>query len=321
MSVNDPPSISRLSKSVQGHGDQKFVPRLPIEALKRLANRSTRLTEIFSDISEAITSIPPYCLGYNTKTSQSSYYLGAMKPTKEEIAMVSRVLEDRLIYPENTRIRKTVDPQMTVFEVLIASIEKNKDVADIPLPLSGAVIRLVFGDHMNELTEVCSSLRQAINHASNEKQKKYLAQLIRSFESGSLDDYRAAQFTWIEDKSPRIENIFGFVEPYRDPYGIRAEFEGLVAVNDPEETDMLRELVQRSSTFIKRLPWARTYQDENDGKGPFEKELFEPPDFSSINGKRPHLLKFCANLYLALAYCSSIIFPGINLPNVRHMPS
>ena len=82
---------------------------------------------------------------------------------------------------------------------------------------------------------------------------------------------------------PRVENIFGYVEPYRDPYGIRAEFEGLVAISDPEETRALTKLVEHSATFIRRLPWADGDSLENDGKGPFEKALFEPPDFTSIH--------------------------------------
>jgi dipeptidyl-peptidase-3 len=42
--------------------------------------------------------------------------------------------------------------------------------------------------------------------------------------------------------------------------------------------------VQKSSIFIRRLPWA-VGSDENDGKGPFEKELFESPDFTSLHSK------------------------------------
>ena len=82
--------------------------------------------------------------------------------------------------------------------------------------------------------------------------------------------------------SSDLENIFGFVEPYRDPYGTRAEFEGLVAISDTEETKALTKLVENSATFIKKLPWAEGTK-ENDGKGPFEKALFEPPDFASIH--------------------------------------
>ncbi|PON27672.1 dipeptidyl-peptidase 3 [Trichoderma gamsii] len=127
--------------------------------------------------------------------------------------------------------------------------------------------------------------------------RSVISAYIESFETGSLDAYRKSQRLWVRDKAPRVENIFGFVEPYRDPQGVRAEFEALVAIADDKETLLLTKLVDNSARFIRWLPWATP---KNDGKGPFEKSLFEPPDCSSIH---------------ALAYCSSIIFPGINLPN------
>jgi dipeptidyl-peptidase-3 len=108
-----------------------------------------------------------------------------------------------------------------------------------------------------------------------------LSQYIESSRTGDLEVYRNSQRTWITDKSPHVENILDFVEPYRDPYGIRVEVEGLVAIMDLEETSTLTKLVESSSIFIKRLPWART--DENDGKGLFENALFEQPDSTSIH--------------------------------------
>lgn len=102
-----------------------------------------------------------------------------------------------------------------------------------------------------------------------------------------------------------MENIFGFVENHRDPSGARAEFESVVTIPDREETSVLTRLVQQSSVFIKQLPWTEGFSD-NQGKGPFKKNLFEPPDLTSIH---------------ALANCSNTIFRGINLPNyngIRH---
>ena len=138
-----------------------------------------------------------------------------------------------------------------------------------------------------------------MQYAANPCQRLFLSQYQQSFQSGDLGLYKESQKTWIRDTAPSVENIFGFVEPYRDPYGIRAEFEGLVAISDQGETALLTKLVESSSKFIRQLPWTTGFS-ENNGKGPFEKALFEPPDFTSIH---------------ALAYCSSIIFGGINLPN------
>ncbi|KAK4033925.1 dipeptidyl peptidase III [Parachaetomium inaequale] len=276
-----------------GSGDQKFIPDLGDEVLRTLAATSPRLTELYRDISTSIHTRPPFSLGYPSDTSQSTYYLGNI--TEQEIAMVSRVLEQNSIFPENTRVQKADDG--VDFEVLLASVQMRGTLQTFPLPDGKGSVRLIQGDHSAELERICAELAEATHYAANELQRDSLRAYIESFQTGSLEAYRDSQRIWVRDKGPRVENIFGFVEPYRDPHGIRAEFEGLVAIADDDETRLLAKLVEHSAKFIRRLPWATP---ENDGKGPFEKSLFEPPDFSSIH---------------TLAYCSSIIFPGINLPN------
>lgn len=163
-------------------------------------------------------------------------------------------------------------------------------------------------------------MSDAVKYAANDHQRDLLRLYIGSCSTGSLDTYRDSLRVWVKDKAPRIENIVGFVEPYRDPAGMRSEFEGLVAIADDEETALLARLAENSSKFIRRLPWITPGSQENAGKGPFEKELFEPPDFSSIHSKSclstPVKLPERGADCVALAYCSSIIFPGINLPNV-----
>jgi dipeptidyl-peptidase-3 len=185
------------------------------------------------------------------------------------------------IFPENTRIRKITSDKTPTFEVLQASIEKDAEVEDYPLVGSTVMVRLVRGDHSEELELICSALSEASKYAANDTQKLFISQYIESFTTGSLDAYRESQRSWIIDMSPRVENIFGFVEPCRDPCGIRAEFEGLVAITDNKETKALLKLVEHSTQFIRLLPWASTM---NDGKGPFEKALFEPPDFTCLHG-------------------------------------
>lgn len=227
--------------------------------------------------------MPPFGLGYPSDTAQSAYYLGETTITQEEISAVSRALENHGIFPENTRIQKVSSHKTHTFEVLRASVEHSTQPSVLELPTLGATMNIKCGDHSEELTKICNSLSEAKKYAANEKQEQFLSYYIESFRTGDLEAYRNSQRTWITDKSPRVENIFGFVEPYRDPYGIRAEFEGLVAIMDLEETSKLTKLVEGSGTFIKRLPWAGG--NENNGRGVFEKALFEPPDFSSIHCK------------------------------------
>jgi dipeptidyl-peptidase III len=259
------------------------VPLISPDVLDKVAERTPRLRELYDEVREAMFAIPPYGLGFPSHRAQSAYYPGSDTISEAEIALVSRALEEHSILSENTRIRKTVNQQNPTFTVLQASIDRDAYPVEILSPDLKGTIRIQRGDHSDELSKICSCLTEAIRYAANDTQQLFLSQYIKSFQTGSLDIYRESLRTWIKDKGPRVENIFGFVEPYRDPYGIRAEFEGLVGIADIEETKDLMKLVEHSHTFIKRLPWAQG--DENDGKGPFEKALFDPPDFTSIHSE------------------------------------
>lgn len=206
--------------------------------------------------------------------------------TPEEIARVSKLMEENSIFPENTRVQKreNSDGNFT-YNVLLASVESDENKEHRVFELeTGETVRIVRGDHSAELDEICKSLLVASEYAANSTQVKFLKEYVASFTTGDLETYRESQRTWVKDLTPSVENIFGFVEPYRDPFGVRAEFEGLVAISHPEETKTLANLASQSAKFIRRLPWAHGWS-ENDGKGPFEKALFEAPDFTSIHSE------------------------------------
>ncbi|KAJ5703242.1 dipeptidyl peptidase III [Penicillium malachiteum] len=173
-------------------------------------------------------------------------------------------------------------------------------VAESQLDADGldAVILVEPGDHSIELSKICSALSEAVKYAACDKQASLSHQYIGSFKTGNLEAYRESQKIWVTDVSLRVENILGFVEPYRDPYGVRAEWEGAFCISDPDETSKLKAIVDDSTKFIRLLPWA--VPGENDGKGPFEANLFQAPDFTIVH---------------SLAFCTSFVWEAVNLPN------
>jgi dipeptidyl-peptidase-3 len=193
-------------------------------------------------------------------------------------------MEGNSISPENTRLRKHDSDGRPFFDVLQASVE----VDSLPLELSHhdsvESVRLIRGDHSQELKKICESLEEALKYVANPLQEQALTQCLNSFRTGDMETYKESQRVWVKDMKPAVESVLGFVEPYRDPFGVRAEFEGLVGIVDAEETKVLTALTENSTKFIKRLPWAKGCK-ENNGKGPFEKDLFDPPDFTSLHGK------------------------------------
>lgn len=225
----------------------------------------------------------PSSLGFPSEVAQSAYYSGDERITREEIDRVSKIVESERVYPENTRIHKESQGDRIVYNVLQASIDASASPSGRRITVADSLeeILITQGDHAEALTAVSQSLKNARHYASNAQQMAVIDQYLKSFETGDIEAFKESQRLWVKDLQPTIENAFGFVEPYRDPYGTRAEFEGIVAFVDVEETRVLTKLVNSSAEFICNLPWTKN-ATENNGKGHFEKELFDPPDFTSL---------------------------------------
>lgn len=236
-------------------------------------------------------SSQPGSLGFPSEYTQSSYYPGSYAMAKEEVAWVDRFLESKSIGTNNTRITKQQQSNNRIlnsgaeYTVLQASVASS-DSVEIGKLDSGEKVLLHNGDYSHFLTQICDSLKKAQYFADNELQVQYLGEYIKHFTTGDTASFKAAQTLWIQDRSPVVENVLGFVENYRDPAGTRAEFEGIVALADKDATRKLALMVEKSPNFIRELPWVVYYRnDENEhDTGPLESATFNAPDFTSIHG-------------------------------------
>ncbi|KAL2834225.1 peptidase family M49-domain-containing protein [Aspergillus cavernicola] len=285
-----------------GSGDQKFTPSIPKEKLARLAACApSGVSALWEQIRDPMFQKPPLSLGPPSKLTQSTYYLGYELENGdssfwEDATLASEVMQELSILPENTRLRKErLSVETEVLSILQESVTETTSVyndARGVVPRSKG-IQIVTGDHKDELARINAYLQKALEYTCNQSQYESITRLQDSFTTGNLATYKESQSIWVTDKAPMVESVLGFVEPYRDPLGVRSEFEGIVGIPDAGETQTLKELSEVADSFVSKLPWVN-------GEGAFEKSHFEAPDFSSVQ---------------SLAYCSSIIFPGINLPN------
>ncbi|KAL6718133.1 hypothetical protein ACLMJK_004220 [Lecanora helva] len=284
----------------KGFGDAKFVPRCPSQTLQKLASKAgSEAVKAYDGCKSAIyadTSKPALMhLGFPAPQGHmSNYYPDSSDITQDEIEKIGDFLGKKKLLPENTRLRKTKDGN---YEVLIASAlskppPEGSDVGpDTSWTLEdGRKITLVFGDHQEEMAKIALQIKKAGQHAANDIQKQMMDAYAKSFGTGSLLDFKDSQKLWVRDLGPEVESNIGFIETYRDPAGIRGEWEGFVAMVNKERTQAFQKLVDAAPAMIPKLSWSKD----------FEKDTFTPPDFTSLE---------------VLSFASSGIPAGINIPN------
>lgn len=291
------------SGNYKSFGDSKFIPRLSQDALQKIStisHKAEKLLETALKTGGGIFETEDAALmhlGYPDQGHMTSYYPDSPDITKDEIQAIQDAMEAVDLMPENTRVRKEKSGD---FSLLIASgIQKppseerdlgDKNYLELTGKLQGKKLHLVYGDYQNEMAKAALEMKRAEKVALNGTEKSMVEQYAKSFGAGSMNAHVESQRYWIRDKKPMVETNVGFIETYRDPHGVRGEWEGLVAMVNLERTKAFSGLVDAAPEMIPKLPWGRD----------FEKDVFNPPDFTSLE---------------VLTFAGSGIPAGINIPN------
>lgn len=272
-------------------GDVKFIPRVSQDAFAKIASVSSESKELFEKVKHAIYSTVPQSstmLGYPDEGHVTAYYSSNL--TKKEIDAIQAFTSSKGLRDENSRLWKDADGTY-IFKIASANTTSSGEFQDeYELPDGLGKLKLQYGDSSKEFAKITAEIKAAKDYAANDTESKMLDEYARSFGTGSMDAHLKSQALWVKDIGPKVETNIGFIETYRDPSGVRGEWEGLVAMVNEEQTKKFGELVNRAKDFIGQLPWPHS----------LEKDVFSPPDFTSLE---------------VLTFAGSGIPAGINIPN------
>ena len=272
------------------YGDSKVIPRLTkAEADIVVKQYFPDFHKEYALVKDKIFSLEPHekFLGYPPH-NVTRYFSNNI--TEDEAKLVDKFVISRGIEGWNTRTSKIFDSTLnkTIFMIHIAS--HNNPEKQFPEVFEENVFLLCYNDYNVQCEKIIKHLHKASKICCTKEQKQMLDHYITHFTTGCIDAHKKSQKSWVDDKMPAVETNIGFIESYRDPSGIRSEFESFVAVTNKEESLKLKKLVDNAESFLKLLPWPKE----------FEKDEFKPPDFTSLN---------------VLTFVGSGIPAGINIPN------
>lgn len=277
-------------------GDTKFIPQLSperfYEVLKSCASPGsmTQVEQLWNECHERMYSLTPRQrqLGLGETKGISNYF--SANCSEEDALIANSFLDSIGISAYNTRLFKESD---TSYEIRLASA-LTTDPVDGKTRTShdyqGKTFRITRGDYAPLMQRVVDALNDAIPHAANDTQIEMLRKYIESFSEGSIEAHKDASRQWIRDKGPAVESYIGFIESYRDPSGVRGEWEGFVSCVNKDVSRKFQALVDHAESFLTKMPWPIW----------MEKDQFLRPDFTSLE---------------VLSFGSSGVPAGINIPN------
>jgi len=277
----------------KGFGDSKFVPNLPQEKFDTLVKASSAYKANPSVLGEIWDSVKGPMFSLSDKEKQLG--LGDKGVTKyftpncdlSDSERLNRFFKKHSLEGYINRVIKTEEGGKPCYEIRNAAVNqatiKEEEFED-------CLMRVTTGDYSKLLENVSTNLEEAAKHSANPEEANMLKEYVASFREGSLDKHKEGSRFWIKNKGPLVETYIGFIETYRDPAGMRGEFEGFVSCVNKAMSEKFQSLVDKAEELLPLLPWPQA----------FEKDQFLRPDFTSLD---------------VLTFAGSGVPAGINIPN------
>jgi dipeptidyl-peptidase-3 len=273
-------------------GDSKFVPMLDPEAMYTFLTASAAaatkesIDKLWNECADRMYSLTPRQrqMGLGTEKGISTYF--SANCDADDAKLANAFLDSQQVSAYNTRLFKDAEGNYTVRQA--SALDTKEPVTTTQY--KGKTFAIVQGDYAPLMKRIADALVNALPYTANPTQTKMIEAYIDSFRSGSIDAHKDASRHWIRDKGPAVESYIGFIESYRDPSGVRGEWEGFCACVNKEVSRKFQVLVDRAESFLTKMPWPKE----------FEKDTFLRPDFTSLD---------------VLSFGSSGVPAGINIPN------
>lgn len=278
-------------------GDRKFLPRMPMDTfgailLKHAAEvgdegKAAQVAELWESLKEQMYFLDDKAKGLGKPhEATTGYYMGDVLP--EDVELISKFMEEKQLEAWNTRLAKGEDGSL---EIRCAGYEDPSAGPRVEtFDFQGRKVSVKHGDYGPLLGPVVQHLTAAKEHVANETQADMLQCYVDHFSSGVLQRHKDSQIAWVKDIGPAVETNIGFIENYRDGYGERSEWEGLVSAVNRDQSRKFDDLVSMAEQLLLLLPWPKD----------FEKDAFQRPDFTALD---------------VISFASSGIPVGINIPN------
>jgi len=111
------------------------------------------------------------------------------------------------------------------------------------------------------LRNIVKSLKSAEKYASTAHQRAQMEAMVKYFNSGNIDDFRAANIEWVQDRAASVVDfMIGWVEVYEDWLARIASWESYVQIVDRKISLTAEALAKKAQRFEDGMPYDTKYK-------------------------------------------------------------
>jgi dipeptidyl-peptidase-3 len=278
-------SFYQNGSNYAGFGDAKFTPRVPKDELVALITPYPDLLALLTAVVDVLYSDSPEVRSIGWYPNGVTAYYHPADFTQAEQEGIDSLLTANQIRKENTIIYR--EPARYAVKKICVDID---DAGTQIGTFNGLPVFVTRGLYSDICAKIIGWLKLVQENALNPTQQEMLGILIRHYQTGDVADHVKYSELWVRDVDPPVEHYHGFIESYRDPSGVRCEWENFVAAVNPHDSEFLHKFASASTTILPLLPYPPVYERAN----------FQPPSYNAID---------------CLTIATSYTPIGINVPN------
>jgi dipeptidyl-peptidase-3 len=123
--------------------------------------------------------------------------------------------------------------------------------------VDGKVKELVYkadGHYGSAIKQVVFWLKQALPFSESDLQRQSFEKLIEYYETGDLKKFDEYNILWVQDTTPVVDAVNGFIEVYNDPLGMAGGYESVVSIKDLDATQKFGAIGHEAEWFERNSP-------------------------------------------------------------------
>ena len=258
----------------------KFMPEFTPEFLSAQVDKLPRRPENLSELMRVI--FEPSYMAKRVNQAEGQDLIATSANNLYGPGVSQREVEEYF-----AAVKDTTSTTPVSYGLNTRIIKKDGRIVEEPYRIGGL--------YDGALRRIVDNLEKASEYADSPEQQAVIRKLIDYYHTGDLRKFDEYSIMWVEDTTPRVDFINGFIESYGDPLGMTGSWESIVNFKDLEAS-------HRTETIAGNAQW---FEDHSPVDPRFRKE--------TVKGVTAKVIT--AAILAGDSYPATPI--GINLPNAN----